>query len=272
MGVTFGGAIKDGKNLLLPCVAVRAIIAVITVIKSGCSISEVIVENVKILIWGNGRWGEQADMWSSFSGMGIGPLWFLITLFWGKLLYRIICIVFKEKHRQFLCLLLPAIGICIGKRVYLPQNIDICFVSILFFEAGKVLKQYFQKEKTKNYFIQLGLLCVWLYMTIFLKVTLNMSDRYYPFYIVSVFVAILGSYFVMEFARVIDKVLKKDVIGFVGRNSLIVLCIHTLDTYMLPSLMLFLPCRLAFDLGIMFVCNLGNDYMKQVKIDVRGKK
>lgn len=75
-------------------------------------------------------WGSSVPI---FSHAGLGPMWFLLSLFWSKVIIDIVNILFPRKFTTSIYILIGVLGIILGTEgKYLPQNMDVNFVAVFF--------------------------------------------------------------------------------------------------------------------------------------------
>lgn len=117
-----------------------------------------------------------------------------------------------------------------GLKIELPQNLDLIFVAMLFMDAGYILRNSIDENSPK--IEKFGILCffVWVFLVWNHKVYTDLAQRLYtPLAIVA---ALYGSLCVIQLSKIFEcsKFLTK-IIGFFGKWSLDLLCIHQLDGY-----------------------------------------
>lgn len=71
-------------------------------------------------------------------GMG----WFLVALFFLRSLYDWIQYMLQGKYMTTISLIITALGVTIGQRVYLPFSLDIVMASFGFYHVGQLMKQH----------------------------------------------------------------------------------------------------------------------------------
>lgn len=168
---------------------------------------------------------------------GVYMLWFLLVLFFIKIIYDLVSFITKKRYMFIISLILSIIGVLLGnKRIYLPFLIDISFSLFIFFNLGQILKKRKLKYNLKNLFLSFT---IWIIgMLIFFKFSIERFDvaiRTYPLFPFSYLIAIFGSFFLSYLGMVIEKIRYLDkVLSFVGKNSLWLLCIHSIEFIWFP--------------------------------------
>lgn len=218
------------KQLVIPYILVLFVYNLLIFIGSAdFSLISVFKEFVKKLIWGNG-----CDyVLFNINFTGVGPIWFLIALFFSKLLFDFLGCKFKESDvygKLVLYSFGALFGIIIGKIIWLPQSFDLVFIFLLYLYIGFILKKY--SNKLEKYKVVLFTICfiVW---TVCLGLDLNveLAVRSYPAGFLSILEAICASYCVIELCKLLEKFdAIKLVFAKIGMVSLTILCVHTLES------------------------------------------
>lgn len=157
-----------------------------------------------------------------------GPLWFLICLFWVRLIvWAVIRYVPKEWMQIFVALVLGGGGYLLGKQeVFLPLCIDIAMSSVPVFYAGYLIKKYVWIDKFSK--IESGLLAVVFYISclalhISIENSLNFSSGSFP---ATLYVSLCISIALIFFCKFAFS--RSRVISFIGRNTMWLMCTHHL--------------------------------------------
>lgn len=214
---------KDGKSLVIPYVITVFVIGVFL-----------------LVIQAQGRKGYYDSLLdlgrSALFGSGanyneikkIGEIWFLLAMFWSR---RFMDGVYSF-NSAYIRPVLVAIGVALSivlasKRIWLATNIDIAFIALLFMYCGSLLQK--EEELINNYFFLC--LMIFVYYLAHHYSRLEMANRnYYHLWFLSLPGAIAMSIIVSKISMVLSKI--KGVCSFlayVGKHSLLFLCIHSLD-------------------------------------------
>lgn len=75
--------------------------------------------------------------WASGVGVhshpAVGAIWFLFSLFWAKIIIDGISLLFPNKNKEYIYVFIGLLGLALGiKHKWLPQNLDVTFVTVLF--------------------------------------------------------------------------------------------------------------------------------------------
>ena len=113
--------IKDYKRLIVPVFVMRGVNAVVNILIDGNSLKASFIDNFSRIMWGNGNDYIKSG---GTQFLGLGVIWFLISLFWSKLFYRLL-LHMQIKYRILLLICFSSLGMYIGTNIRLPQCLDI---------------------------------------------------------------------------------------------------------------------------------------------------
>lgn len=217
--------IKDFKRLIIPCIIARIIIFAGNCLLNGSSIAHELLVLIASLAWGNHN--------GTFFGLAlptIGRIWFLPALFWTKLFFRIIMLLFDEKSRLYILLPMSFISMFIGMHgIRLPQNFDMLFVCMLFVEIGVILRDV-DLSRIKWWMI-IGLFAIWSYLSCSQNIWISMNARNYPGYGLCIVVAIASNICIFLFSQSISGHFISRPLVYYGKYSLILLLIESITPY-----------------------------------------
>lgn len=184
-------------------------------------------------LWGGAIFGHLFDVPES---LFIGPLWFLLGMFWTRLMAHFLFQLFKN---DFICGSIIFILALIAKSFFevfghIPLSFVQSFGCLGFFYMGFLAKKYnlLSIVKIQSTFL-ICILC-WTYCMTYSSLALH-KCVYEGFYILD----LLGAWgmFCILFIVTKKNLVKESrfwkIILFIGRNSIIVLCIHAIDHCML---------------------------------------
>lgn len=216
---------KDFKRLIVPCFAVLGMNVMWGWLVDHRELSVLVLEYIGRFLWGNG---------SDYVLFGhpvrsVGVLWFLIALFWSKLAYRL-ALRFFSQNRIFVLLFGALVGIWIGRKVRLPQGLDLVLVILVFLEVG-----YLAANKTftlpRPEILAIPVFFVWVYLAWDKGYFIEFVPRAYPFSIGALLIALCGCYCVLGLSKALESLKVSKALSLIGRHSLDLLCIHSLDGY-----------------------------------------
>lgn len=217
-----GAAFKDFKRLIVPVLIVKFLQALLETAVHQTPIIKSLAGALLELAWGNG-----CSYWK-FPGVGI--VWFLITLFYSRLLFRL-ALNLIPKYRQIFLAFLAFVFCAVGGKVWLPQNFDLLFPAILFMEAGYEFRHKIDEDSKPVKIAGLLALVFWIYMSWDKEIYIELAIRHYPLSIVCIAVALCGSLCAIQFSKAIEGLKSSKALVFVGIYSLDLLCIHQFEEY-----------------------------------------
>lgn len=188
---------KVFKRLIFPVFYVSLIILVFQIILYSHGEFSVIVkyifESIKALYYSSGI---------PFKGHpSLGALWFLISLFWAKIIIDIVHINFKGKNEDYIYIALGLLGIALGiKGRWLAQNLDGTLVSILYIYIGILWKKYNEWIDKRELIMFIIATLIWTYF-LSVHMYLEMAVRSYPGILLSSLEAICGTFLFAVFVK-----------------------------------------------------------------------
>ena len=162
----------------------------------------------------------------------VGPIWFLICLFFSKIVFLLINKFSKNNKIQFfVCVLLNIMGVLISKILYLPFSFDVVLVTQIYLFIGKYIKENQLFDKKINIFQFIVLLLIWGVGIVIGE--FNYVGRSYPYYPISIITSLVASYTFIIICKWISEnnifTNISKIIGFYGKNSLYILCVHRIE-------------------------------------------
>lgn len=161
--------------------------------------------------------------------LALGMPWFIISLFWGNLIFYVVTYCFKKIYWQLAAFIaLAGLGIILGKNdIWLIQNFDVTCVCALFIYFGWLYKKYeFSYSKYEKYILLFALAFAVFYCL--RGSNIELANRVYS--VGKIVNAVLNSYIVIIICKQIVE-MKKDIslLLFIGYGSLVVFYVHHLD-------------------------------------------
>lgn len=176
-------------------------------------------------------------------------LWFILAFAISKFIYSI---VLSRINNKFIieCILILAIsGIGWGLTQFIDVDIafkiDIALAMVMFICLGRVMKRYDYsiKEKQSRQLSTLILACIGSFIFgICLNQEVAVFKGQYGNFIYFTISSISGSYIIIIIARMIESYLKRvtAVLSWIGRNTLVILCTHSLCLAILSIVEIYL--------------------------------
>ncbi len=176
----------------------------------------------------------------NYAGMdvfGLGMAWFFFALFFGRIVFDYCHMVFEEKQLFIICLFLSIAGILMGKYQSAVFSIDIALTIQIFFYFGYKLKSFhFQAFSWRRLLLFASswiLLLLLIYPDPEQATYLELAVRRYELFPLFYLDALAGTLFLTELSLFFTKNLTfiTKPFSYLGKNSLYLLCIHTVDGY-----------------------------------------
>lgn len=160
----------------------------------------------------------------------IGALWFLLALFWSKMIYNTISNRFTNSYHLGGVIIVSSIfASYIGRIVFIPTNVLQGVAALIFFYIGSMVRINDIKN-IDNHLIFMSVLCLFILPLGFLIRTTGMVDcSYSPNYPLMVLVALSGTCLVYVISTVLKKYTMGAILARFGRISILVLSIHIID-------------------------------------------
>lgn len=145
------------RRLLIPVILIEMVRILCTRIFNGVAIKGQLIEELQKLIWASGATNLDNSI------LPLGGCWFLIAMFYGKILFEFFLLVF-ERHALLPSLLLGMIGAALGNHHYLPQEMDVCMLVVAFLSIGYEMRNYNLENKTdlEIHFIGIVGMVIWM--------------------------------------------------------------------------------------------------------------
>jgi len=164
----------------------------------------------------------------------VSVLWFIPFLAAIRIIfYTLKKLLNKNKIVLFISIILISLlGLLLSKnKIYLPWSLDASLTCTLFYYVGYLINKY----KILNYLFNnqhLFLTILFFYSITFLFGNIEISTRTYPFGIICLITAILGSLFVIFISKKIEEKIKPltTVLTWYGKNSIYMLLFHYMES------------------------------------------
>ena len=211
---------KDFVRLIVPYLFTASIVIVYTILFSYHFKMPELLKNALIAsFWGSG-FSHNSYLWGSIQP--IGPIWFLLALFWCRIAYNII--MTNTKYPYLVCLL---VGITAVLLDYYIINLPFCILPglscLVFYMIGDMCKKL---EMSIPLFIVI--VACFILGVLFSHISVTNCD--YGFYPLDIICAFGSTYLIYLLSKGTARVKYiGKYIEWVGVNSLIFLCFHTID-------------------------------------------
>lgn len=207
------------------------------------------------------------------TGENVGPIWFLVTLFWAKIFLEFI--LRFEKYTPALAVSGTTVAyLLLVNGTSIPWYVLQGMEATIFLYVGTLLRKYAIFSYSTS-LINVFVISVAIYFsasTAFLA-----FDKSFPLLLLNVVTATVISIVVIENCLILEQYKNKSyitkyvftVLGYIGRNTLVILCFHAIDMYinlwkflhienlyLYLSLRLILTCMIPLVIGYVPVLNI----------------
>lgn len=169
-----------------------------------------------------------------------GPIWFLMALFFSSILVRLLI-----NKKWAIAIILPlVVGSIISSHYiyWFPLSLHSAMCALGFVYIGALVRKYFPNlfdSMNRFKWIVFGLGIALLIVQTIFNVYLEMFKNYYGFYGLSYLSSILISFSFIVICKWISKInVFNRMFGFLGRNSLTILCVHAFEQKVIPLTLL----------------------------------
>lgn len=213
---------KNAKRLLSPYVFTGFIIIFLNiVIATNSNNYNLIWKSIIAVLYGTGSkhtslyWGDMPY---------IGPIWFLLALFWAKLIWNyIVKINAKSDVKLIVALLISFLATLLDRYfINLPFSFLPGLSAIIFIAIGQEIKNYKLPIWTKVFLLGCWGVCIF-------HSQLYMVRCWYGHYFLDILGALGGTLFFFYLSRFTKMRFIASALSWFGINSMAILCFHTID-------------------------------------------
>ena len=159
-----------------------------------------------------------------------GAIWFIISLFWAKLIIDIVSLLFRTPKIGYLFTFLGIIGMVAGIRdKWMVQNFDVTLVAVFFIYIGMLWRaneSIIQKWEAPFFALSVSLWTAALSYGIYIE----LASRHYPYTSVSVIEALAGTFAVCMLCKTLsENHITSEIFTFLGKHTLSIFFVHHLD-------------------------------------------
>lgn len=228
---------KDWSRLMIPFFFVEICITIGALLLEPLENPHIIqpAKALEMLFYGNGGAENHHKIWGNFAG--VGSVWFLPALFWGKMVTNLLS---KYSLRTMLVLsfLICVIAVVVGHYLVLPFCFFQGLTSVVFICIGYYASRsnYVSVNKGKKEKILWSVLFAFWLCVAFFPVFDMYQMRWKLYVIPNIIAAITGTYFFYLLSKWIE--LHFDMLSrflqFMGRYSLVIMCFAPIKYYLFP--------------------------------------
>lgn len=217
---------QDFKRLILPVLITFGGSVLINVIPSNGKLNALYIEinqRIEALFWASGVTFDHGE---------ICVLWFLVTLFWIRVIVRCMSQKLEFNKAIIIFFILSMIGMILGSnKIYLPQNFDVVLVGLFFFAIGLFWKKYGDFVEKYKWVIMIFSILVMVEFNV-RGIYILLAPRTYPNGILCFIEAIGGTFIMCNISKILYKAkLLNRFLIYIGQGTLLILCIHYIDCW-----------------------------------------
>lgn len=176
--------------------------------------------------------GTAVDSFRFFEGYSIGPLWFLLAMFWCRLSYSFIDFVSTNNYiKGIISCLLSVFAVILSSMIYLPTDILQGLNALPYFFMGVFFRKsdFLESNIAPKELYSLLLFCfVVLFLSVYLG-SLEMSINKYSCYPINLLGSFCAFFIIYRFSSAIKNTRIADQLKILGTISILILSIHTID-------------------------------------------
>lgn len=191
-----------------------------------------VVNQILAGLYGNGS--EIHEIWigEGFCVPTVGAIWFLPALFFALVIVRYFM---QWKHCGACIFFVALLGFTSSGAAWMPLSIQSGMVASSFVYLGMLARKYGVMEKKLPKEISVGIVALWVFCILFCGEMYLVENRF-NHGLLDYAGALAGSYVVLCFSKVLEEKTRwvSKALLFFGRNSLIVLCVHTVELKGVP--------------------------------------
>ena len=183
-------------------------------------------------LYGSGSTGHTSALFSD--APSIGAIWFLLALFWCRLLFHVINKICPSKlYLLIICLCLSLFATYLDRvLINLPFAILPATSALIFYCIGHIAKSISMDAVPNKALLAAMVLC-WVIVIILShlsEIRLSVVRCFYKCYPLDVASAIGGTYLIYLLSSFLKRVSYiASPLSWIGRNSILFLCVHTVD-------------------------------------------
>lgn len=207
-------------------------------------------------LWDIARYNAITLFWASGNPAdGIpscGMPWFLFALFWGKLIWELLGLLFP-KGDFAVSFIVMLFGAYIGQVQYLPQCLDVAMVVVMYLTLGQLFRQHQALLDRYRVPLFLAMLIPWAWCCQ-QGIYIELASRTYSNYILCASISVCGIWIFCHLCRELNaNNTLRPALSFLGRHSLWLFFVHHMDVFtsaiwQKDRLLFTLPCRIGWDI------------------------
>lgn len=164
----------------------------------------------------------------------IGSVWFLLALFFSWIFFNAITLYVSERYRPWIVLAFVCIGYAVGKIVVVPFCLTQSFIGIGYLYLGQQIKK--QDWLFKKLPVSVWCVTISLALISFLFGQVSMVHSVWKLGLIDIAGAGCGAFLLVKATMLLNRYQNPffDKLRRIGRYSLWIICIHTVESQCLP--------------------------------------
>lgn len=235
---------KNLRGLIVPYIFTAIALFIFTVVSVNIGYKEPkwyeeVVNSLVAIVYGAGS----QDL-PNGGNYYVGAIWFLLALFWCRITFNLIYTQLR-KYYILITIAISLVSTILAHYIFVPLDILQGFSALLFFLVGFLAKEKgFLKSEISF------LLVITTFVLLLLSAMMGpvgMVTCYYPAFMLNVIAAIGGG---ILFYHLSSKLVGKKIgilLAYIGKLSLIVLCIHILDLRFISRCYYYISSKLMIN-------------------------
>ena len=157
----------------------------------------------------------------------VGPLWFLLALFWAMLIYNFLRIHFRDIKLGLIIIMLFCVACYSVKYIRLPLSLQAGCSAVIYIWIGERIRVHNVIEQ----YSQIGILGIFATLILWIMCIIDSKDLimarcFYPYGLLSLLVSVVVT---LLFVSAVKRFNIKG--GWIGRHTLLILCVHSTILY-----------------------------------------
>lgn len=176
--------------------------------------------NITKILWGSSS--ETEIIWGSIPH--IGPAWFLLALFWGCIVMSLLHYLKSRTEQVSIIVIAVCFSICSAKVIKMPVSLQGGVLCVAYIYIGKLVHRYNVMNSIFMLppYVKIAAFVLWLLAAVFTG-GVDIGSGAVGYSVVGFVVSLIGSFYVLYFCEK-----TKINFGWIGRNTLSILCAHIL--------------------------------------------
>lgn len=243
---------KDFSRLVIPYIFTASIILLFKILQWFIAEDKnlgIILGGIIAALYGSGSYHASPILGKVQS---IGAIWFLLALFWCRVIFNVIAC--KSKYKYSIAGVIAVVATLMDRYIInLPFAVLPGLSAMMFYLIGDWLRNH----KVSNLVVAICIVC-WLISINYSRIW--MVQCHYELYPIDILGACGGTAFIYWVSNICAKSKMNSVFVWLGKNSLVILCFHVIELKLcghlrIPDVFFFqFPAKLLFCVLMTWLC------------------